>query len=196
MSSTFLIKQGPCFKSLKKFAGSRLLVETSFLAPFPVIVSDKQSVIRPLRPAFARGALGKLFANPIGQSISRKLSGESAIPKKFELSERRAVTAPNASSAMDGTGSMGTPRNKPMKYIVVTGGVVSGLGKGVTASSIGVVLNACGLRATSIKIGKGPILECFILGACGRQRRFDHPVSRLRISRFSPLKIPRKGSDR
>jgi CTP synthase len=40
-----------------------------------------------------------------------------------------------------------------MKYVVVTGGVVSGLGKGVTASSIGVLLKACGLRITSIKIG-------------------------------------------
>ncbi|KAG2590117.1 CTP synthase-like [Panicum virgatum] len=39
-----------------------------------------------------------------------------------------------------------------MKYVLVTGGVVSGLGKGVTASSIGVVLKACGLRITSIKI--------------------------------------------
>eukprot|EP00803_Ostreobium_quekettii_P006616 evm.model.scf_166.16 EVM.evm.TU.scf_166.16 scf_166:111012-113904(+) len=39
-----------------------------------------------------------------------------------------------------------------MKYIVVTGGVVSGLGKGVTASSIGVILKACGWRVTSIKI--------------------------------------------
>ncbi|XP_024389982.1 uncharacterized protein [Physcomitrium patens] len=39
-----------------------------------------------------------------------------------------------------------------MKYVIVTGGVVSGLGKGVTASSIGVVLKACGLRVTSIKI--------------------------------------------
>ncbi|CAN6345672.1 unnamed protein product [Urochloa humidicola] len=39
-----------------------------------------------------------------------------------------------------------------MKYMVVTGGVVSGLGKGVTASSIGVLLKACGLRVTSIKI--------------------------------------------
>ncbi|KAF5745904.1 CTP synthase [Tripterygium wilfordii] len=41
---------------------------------------------------------------------------------------------------------------KRMKYVLVTGGVVSGLGKGVTASSIGVVLKACGLRVTSIKI--------------------------------------------
>jgi hypothetical protein len=40
-----------------------------------------------------------------------------------------------------------------MKYVVVTGGVLSGLGKGVTASSIGVLLKACGLRVTSIKIG-------------------------------------------
>jgi CTP synthase N-terminus len=37
--------------------------------------------------------------------------------------------------------------------VLVTGGVVSGLGKGVTASSIGVLLKACGLRVTSIKIG-------------------------------------------
>eukprot|EP00262_Sarcandra_glabra_P000049 TRINITY_DN10058_c1_g1_i1.p1 TRINITY_DN10058_c1_g1~~TRINITY_DN10058_c1_g1_i1.p1 ORF type:complete len:614 (+),score=115.36 TRINITY_DN10058_c1_g1_i1:208-2049(+) len=39
-----------------------------------------------------------------------------------------------------------------MKYVLVTGGVVSGLGKGVTARSIGVILKACGLRVTSIKI--------------------------------------------
>ncbi|CAO1948144.1 unnamed protein product [Urochloa humidicola] len=39
-----------------------------------------------------------------------------------------------------------------MKYVLVTGGVVSGLGKGVTASSIGVVLKSCGLRVTTIKI--------------------------------------------
>ncbi|GJM89806.1 hypothetical protein PR202_ga06027 [Eleusine coracana subsp. coracana] len=43
-------------------------------------------------------------------------------------------------------------RNEAMKYVLVTGGVVSGLGKGVTASSIGVVLKSCGLRVTSIKI--------------------------------------------
>ncbi|XP_042942060.1 CTP synthase-like isoform X3 [Carya illinoinensis] len=39
-----------------------------------------------------------------------------------------------------------------MKYVLVTGGVVSGIGKGVTASSIGLLLKACGLRVTSIKI--------------------------------------------
>ncbi|CAL4978605.1 unnamed protein product [Urochloa decumbens] len=39
-----------------------------------------------------------------------------------------------------------------MKYVVVTSGVVSELGNGVAASSIGVVLKACGLRVTFIKI--------------------------------------------
>ncbi|XVE53412.1 hypothetical protein DITRI_Ditri03aG0000900 [Diplodiscus trichospermus] len=39
-----------------------------------------------------------------------------------------------------------------MKYVLVTGGVVSGLGKGVTASSIGLLLKSCGLRVSSIKI--------------------------------------------
>jgi CTP synthase len=39
-----------------------------------------------------------------------------------------------------------------MKYIIVTGGVVSGLGKGITISSIGRMLKSCGLTVTSIKI--------------------------------------------
>jgi len=39
-----------------------------------------------------------------------------------------------------------------MKYVIVSGGVVSGLGKGVTISSLGRMLIGCGLRVTSIKI--------------------------------------------
>ena len=39
-----------------------------------------------------------------------------------------------------------------MKYVVVSGGVLSGLGKGVTASSMGVLLKSAGLRVTAIKI--------------------------------------------
>ncbi len=38
------------------------------------------------------------------------------------------------------------------KLIIVTGGVLSGIGKGVTASSIGVLLRAMGLRVTALKI--------------------------------------------
>mmetsp|Transcript_18199 Transcript_18199/g.23579 ORF Transcript_18199/g.23579 Transcript_18199/m.23579 type:complete len:614 (+) Transcript_18199:47-1888(+) len=39
-----------------------------------------------------------------------------------------------------------------MKYVIVSGGVVSGLGKGITISSLGRLLQGCGLRVTAIKI--------------------------------------------
>lgn len=39
-----------------------------------------------------------------------------------------------------------------MKYILVTGGVISGVGKGVIASSFGTLLNCCGISVTSLKI--------------------------------------------
>lgn len=39
-----------------------------------------------------------------------------------------------------------------MKYVLVTGGVISGIGKGVIASSLGLILKTCGIRVTSIKI--------------------------------------------
>lgn len=45
-----------------------------------------------------------------------------------------------------------------MKYIIVTGGVLSGLGKGVTASSIGVLLQRAGYRVTAVKMD--PYLNC------------------------------------
>jgi CTP synthase len=39
-----------------------------------------------------------------------------------------------------------------MKYILITGGVISGVGKGVITSSIGALLKCCGLKVTTIKI--------------------------------------------
>lgn len=39
-----------------------------------------------------------------------------------------------------------------MKYILVTGGVISGVGKGVISSSFGAILKCCGIEVTSIKI--------------------------------------------
>ena len=39
-----------------------------------------------------------------------------------------------------------------MKYILVVGGVISGVGKGIIASSIGTILKSGGSRVTSIKI--------------------------------------------
>lgn len=38
------------------------------------------------------------------------------------------------------------------KYIIVTGGVISGVGKGIIASSTGVLLRSLGLSVTAIKI--------------------------------------------
>ncbi len=45
-----------------------------------------------------------------------------------------------------------------MKYIIITGGVLSGLGKGITASSIGRLLRGRGLKVTAVKID--PYLNC------------------------------------
>src|SRR2546427_10951031 len=39
-----------------------------------------------------------------------------------------------------------------MKFIFVTGGVLSGLGKGITTSSIGVLLKSKGLKVVPVKI--------------------------------------------
>lgn len=41
---------------------------------------------------------------------------------------------------------------KPVKYIFVVGGVISGLGKGITASSIGYLLKSAGLKVTILKL--------------------------------------------
>lgn len=39
-----------------------------------------------------------------------------------------------------------------MKYVLITGGVISGLGKGLVTSSVGVLLKSAGLNVTAIKI--------------------------------------------
>lgn len=43
-------------------------------------------------------------------------------------------------------------KTNAMKYILVTGGVISGVGKGVIASSFGTLLNCVGVSVTSLKI--------------------------------------------
>src|SRR4030042_251296 len=43
-------------------------------------------------------------------------------------------------------------REMGMKVIIVTGGVLSGLGKGITSSSIGRILKSRGLKVTAMKI--------------------------------------------
>jgi hypothetical protein len=61
--------------------------------------------------------------------------------------------------------------------VLVTGGVVSGLGKGVTASSIGVALKSCGLRITSIKIGTCRRRRLLLL-LFQQNSLFEKPLSR------------------
>jgi CTP synthase len=39
-----------------------------------------------------------------------------------------------------------------MKYVLVTGGVISGVGKGIISSSVGTLFKSIGMRVTSIKI--------------------------------------------
>mmetsp|Transcript_43440 Transcript_43440/g.93060 ORF Transcript_43440/g.93060 Transcript_43440/m.93060 type:complete len:599 (-) Transcript_43440:76-1872(-) len=56
----------------------------------------------------------------------------------------------------------------PMKFLLVTGGTVSGLGKGTSTSSIGVVLKSHGLRVTAVKID--PYLNI----DSGTMNPFDH----------------------
>ena len=54
-----------------------------------------------------------------------------------------------------------------MKYLVVTGGVVSGLGKGISISSMGVLLKAHGLRCTRCGGGGGAALAAAqLLAVC------------------------------
>uniref|UniRef100_A0AAQ5ZCV7 CTP synthase n=1 Tax=Amphiprion ocellaris TaxID=80972 RepID=A0AAQ5ZCV7_AMPOC len=45
-----------------------------------------------------------------------------------------------------------TRKEGRMSYILVTGGVISGIGKGIIASSVGTILKSCGLHVTAIKI--------------------------------------------
>jgi CTP synthase len=75
-----------------------------------------------------------------------------------------ALTLPTIrGGAVSGSGSGNTPEDtlavlvqecidSNRKLVVVTGGVLSGIGKGVTASSIGVLFRAMGLRVTALKI--------------------------------------------
>lgn len=39
-----------------------------------------------------------------------------------------------------------------MKYVLVLGGVISGIGKGVIVSSLGMIFKFCGIRVIFIKI--------------------------------------------
>ena len=54
-------------------------------------------------------------------------------------------------SALRG-GRMDAPRGKRTKFIFVTGGVVSSLGKGLSSASLGALLENRGLKITHLKL--------------------------------------------
>lgn len=55
-----------------------------------------------------------------------------------------------------------------MKYVIVTGGVISGLGKGITTASIGKLLQSIGVKVTAIKI------DPYINMDAGTMNPFEH----------------------
>ena len=70
------------------------------------------------------------------------------------------------------------------KYIFVTGGVVSGLGKGITAASLGRLLKSRGLKVAAqkldpyINVDPGTMSPFQHGGLCHRRRRGDRPRPR------------------
>src|SRR3989338_5212706 len=66
--------------------------------------------------------------------------------------DRFFVRLPFARSFLVGGGVDCWSGDTAMKFVVVSGGVVSGIGKGIVASSVGVVLQCMGCRVTAIKI--------------------------------------------
>ena len=84
-------------------------------------------------------------------------SGQKAVEMSSSLRNAASIPHHQLSLSLSLSPSKSKSLDSPKKQNqsrVVTGGVVSGLGKGVTASSIGVLLKACGHRVTSIKIGE------------------------------------------
>ena len=51
----------------------------------------------------------------------------------------------------------------PVKYVFVTGGVVSGLGKGITAASLGRLLKARGYQVTSSLLQRSSLMSFSII---------------------------------
>merc|ERR1719355_343856 len=63
-----------------------------------------------------------------------------------------SAPSPKTSASFPFSPSNRNGAQSSMKYLVVTGGTISGLGKGTAISSIGVVLRSHGIRVTAIKI--------------------------------------------
>jgi CTP synthase len=87
------------------------------------------------------------------KQFSTDTSASASTPDYHSNNTLTDTSNRNQAASSDNTSdSSVSPIVSNMKYVVVTGGVVSGLGKGISSSSIGVLLKEAGLHVTSIKI--------------------------------------------
>ena len=103
---------------------------------------------------------------PPSRSTSTRSHGPVAPSARFPL----ASISPRISH------HAGPSAQKQTKYIIVTGGVMSGIGKGITASSIGVLLKMMNLRPTAIK------LDPYLNMDAGRISPYEHGKCKVRFS--------------
>ena len=78
-----------------------------------------------------------------------------------------------------------------MKYLVVTGGVVSGLGKGISISSMGVMLKACGLSFSLDDFGTGYSSLSYLRRLPLDELKIDHSFFRNSLSAETDAAIVR-----
>lgn len=71
-----------------------------------------------------------------------------------------------------------------MKYILVTGGVISGVGKGVIASSLATLLKSCQIDVTSIKI------DPYINIDAGTFSPYEHGNLNISQLKYNRVEIP------
>ena len=115
----------------------------------------------------ARGALALAGAHPLkfqGRVSTLPQNGSKSPPRRCAPSVLiRGEVGPSAVGArplpahpnriLCQPGRRRTPMSrKPTKYVFVTGGVVSSIGKGLASASIGALLEARGLRVTHVKL--------------------------------------------
>ncbi|KHJ82952.1 CTP synthase, partial [Oesophagostomum dentatum] len=83
-------------------------------------------------------------------SLQRKSWRRHSNPRKLCIFASMVVENGVENGLPNGAGD--TNEEAPMKYILVTGGVISGVGKGIISSSIGVLLKNNGYKVSAIKI--------------------------------------------
>eukprot|EP00300_Choanocystis_sp_HF-7_P021669 c20813_g1_i12.p1 GENE.c20813_g1_i12~~c20813_g1_i12.p1 ORF type:complete len:636 (+),score=152.00 c20813_g1_i12:154-2061(+) len=94
-------------------------------------------------------AKGILFRRDQTRNLLLRKSdqGQEEIPFTLSLPSVGRPSFARVASGKDQFSEVGE-----MRYVLVTGGVLSGIGKGMTASSIGVLFRSMGFRVTAIKI--------------------------------------------